>query len=79
MNKKRQVSDILSTSEGPISFLQINHHKGTYMGVCPWCTKNLNEVKAKTFGDLYLRLLPIQINHMSDCKEKESTKMNVFI
>ena len=75
----RQVSDILEAGLGPVSFLQIDHNKGTYMGVCPWCTKDLNKVKANTFGDLYINLVTIQTKHMDVCKERRSTKMKVFI
>ena len=37
---KRQVSDILEAGLGPVSFLQIDHNESTYMGDCPWCTKD---------------------------------------
>ena len=76
---KRQVSDILEAGLGPVSFLQIDHNKGTYMGVCPWCTKDLNEVKAITFGDLYINLVTIQTKNMDICKERRATKMKVFM
>jgi hypothetical protein len=76
---KKQVSDILEAGLGPVSFLQIDHNEGTYMGVCPWCTKDLNEVKANTFGDLYINLVTIQTKHMDICKERRSTKMKIFM
>jgi hypothetical protein len=76
---KRQVSDILTIGEAPLSFLQIK--PGKYETVCPWCAKDLGKVKAKTYGELALRMFPIQSSHMKSCKRREAflPDLNVFV
>lgn len=76
---KRKVSDILTVGRAPLSFIQLN--RGKYEAVCPWCTKDLGKVNAKTYGDLIVKMFPIQSKHMNMCKQREALEgdIKVFI
>ena len=76
---KRRVSDILTIEKAPLSFLQVK--LGEYETVCPWCTKDLGRVKARTYGELVSKMFPIQSNHMDSCKQREARlpDIKVFI
>jgi hypothetical protein len=78
----REVSDILDFG-GPVAFDEVTPtHEGkpgTYKGICPWCTIDLETVQARTFGELYDELLEGQINHMDDCEKREATEMDVEV
>jgi len=73
------VSDILYVGKAlaPLSFLQIK--VGKYEVVCPWCTKDLGQVKANTFGVLVEEMFPIQAQHMNTCSGRELTEVKVQI
>jgi len=72
----RKVSDILYTP-APLSFIQIKPNK--YECVCPWCTKDLDKVKATTYGELALKLFEITAKHMDVCVNRETHKIQVTI
>lgn len=74
---KKIVTDILWLGDAPISFNQISFKSKKYEGVCPWCTKNLGRIKASTYGELYLKLFPIQADHMNTCEGREFTEIKV--
>jgi len=77
MNKV--VTDILWLNGAPISFNQISFKNKKYEGICPWCTKNLGKIKASTYIELYLKLFPVQADHMNVCEGRELTEIKVII
>ena len=79
MKTKRLVTDILSVNGAPVAFEQISYKSKKYKGVCPWCAKDLNNVKANTFGDLYFKLISTQAEHMNACTNREATEMEIQI
>jgi hypothetical protein len=79
MKTKRLVTDILSVGGAPVAFEQISHKSKKYKGVCPWCAKDLDNVKANTFGDLYFKLIPTQAKHMDSCTNRTATEMEIKI
>jgi hypothetical protein len=76
---KKTVTDILWINNAPVSFNQISFKSKKYEGVCPWCTSDLGKVKASTYGELYQKLFPLQVDHMDTCSERESTEIMVKI
>ena len=76
---KRVVTDSLWVQNAPVSFNQVSFKSKKYEGICPWCTKSIGKVKASTYGDLYLKLLPIQAEHMDTCNNRESVDIMVKI
>lgn len=78
MTDKRKVTDILDDGSGPVAFNMIEH--GHYSPVCPFCTQDIGVyVFAKTYGELYEKILMQQVLHMSHCEQREATEMSVEI